>query len=365
MRRVLAIVPALLLALPSPSNAQGPPQPRRRMALPERRRMGHPVLSRRPDQRGQLRRPRGGLGVARGQLRPRSRPADEVDPDVRGRDPVYGCGAAAHRGSDRPGDRRDDLGLPRAPHDSLGTVDAAELRQGRGVRGARRARGDLLHVARLLPARDRRQDRTSHRGLRPACPDRGFPETGVVDMLPPLLGGWGPGREPKRTTTRSTGSRASWGYITTSSPPIVINGTVVVGNSAEQGYYQTRIENVPGDILGFNARTGEHRWKFHVIPRPGEVGHETWENDAWEYTGDVSSWAPMSADYERGIVYIPTNPPTVDYFGGFRPGHNLFGTSVIALDASTRRARLALSDRPQRPVELRPAQRADRGRPDR
>ena len=72
-----------------------------------------------------------------------------------------------------------------------------------------------------------------------------------------------------------------------------------------------------------------------MIPRPGEFGHETWENDAWSWTGDVSSWAPMSADYERGIVYIPTNPPTIDYFGGFRPGANLYGTSVIALDVKT------------------------------
>ncbi|MQA93064.1 MAG: PQQ-binding-like beta-propeller repeat protein, partial [Gemmatimonas sp.] len=72
-----------------------------------------------------------------------------------------------------------------------------------------------------------------------------------------------------------------------------------------------------------------------VIPRPGELGHETWENDAWKRTGDVSSWAPMSADPERGIVYIPTNPPTMDYYGGFRPGDNLFSTSVIALDVKT------------------------------
>jgi quinoprotein glucose dehydrogenase len=114
-----------------------------------------------------------------------------------------------------------------------------------------------------------------------------------------------------------------------------VNGTVVVGNSAEQGYNQTRVENVPGDILAFDAETGDFKWKFHVIPRPGEFGHDTWENDAWQYTGDVSSWAPMSADQERGIVYIPTNPPTIDYFGGFRPGDNLYGTSVIALDVET------------------------------
>ena len=75
--------------------------------------------------------------------------------------------------------------------------------------------------------------------------------------------------------------------------------------------------------------------KFNVIPRPGEFGNETWENDAWEWTGDVSSWAPMAADIERGIVYIPTNGATIDFYGGFRPGDNLFSTSLLALDVET------------------------------
>ena len=172
-------------------------------------------------------------------------------------------------------------------------------------------------------------------GFGERVPIEGFPETGVVDLLPDLLEDWGPWQEYGGTYDPEFGIPRELGYITTSSPPIVVNGTVVVGNSAEQGYNQTRIENVPGDILAFDARTGDFKWKFHVIPRPGEVGHETWENDAWEYTGDVSSWAPMSADAERGIVYIPTNPPTIDYFGGFRPGDSLFGTTVIALDVET------------------------------
>jgi quinoprotein glucose dehydrogenase len=142
----------------------------------------------------------------------------------------------------------------------------------------------------------------------------GFPETGVVDLLTDLLSDLPYGHDPYN------GMDLADGYITSSSPPIVVNGVVIVGNSHEQGYYQSRIENVPGDILGYDARTGEFLWKFHVIPRPGEFGHETWENNAWEYTGDVSSWAPMSADPERGIVYIPTNGVTVDYYGGFHPG---------------------------------------------
>ena len=163
----------------------------------------------------------------------------------------------------------------------------------------------------------------------------GFPKTGVVDLLPDLLADWGPWKEWDEPYDPYYGIPLELGYITNSSPPIVVNGTVVVGNSAEQGYKQTRIQNVPGDILGYDARTGAHKWKFHVIARPGEVGHETWENDAWNWTGDVSSWAPMSADPERGIVYIPTNPPTIDFYGGFRPGNGLFGTSLIALDVET------------------------------
>ncbi|MDP6414575.1 MAG: PQQ-binding-like beta-propeller repeat protein [Gammaproteobacteria bacterium] len=156
-------------------------------------------------------------------------------------------------------------------------------------------------------------------------PIDGFPESGVVDLLADLDHPYDP----------YEGIPLETGYITGSSPPIVVNDTVIVGNSAEQGYNQSRIENVPGDILAYDKRTGEFKWKFNVIPRPGEYGHETWENDAWEWTGDVSSWAPISADVENDLVYIPTNGATIDYYGGFRPGDNLFGTSLIALNAST------------------------------
>ena len=167
-------------------------------------------------------------------------------------------------------------------------------------------------------------------------PLEGFPQTGMVDLLPDLIRGWGPWETwDGGPYDPDFGIPRELGHITASSPPIVVNGVVVVGNSAEQGYNQTRVEMVPGDIMGYDARTGEYMWKFHVIPRPGEFGHETWENDAWQWTGDISSWAPMSADLERGIVYIPTNPPTIDFYGGFRPGDGLFGTSVIALDVQT------------------------------
>ena len=156
-------------------------------------------------------------------------------------------------------------------------------------------------------------------------PIDGFPETGSVDMLEDLGHPFDP----------YEGIPLEIGYITSSSPPIVVNGVVIVGNSAEQGYNQARPENVPGDILAYDARTGEHLWKFNVLPGPGEFGHDTWENDAWERTGDISSWAPLSADSERNLVYVPTNGATQDFWGGFRPGDNLFSTSLIALDVQT------------------------------
>jgi quinoprotein glucose dehydrogenase len=162
-----------------------------------------------------------------------------------------------------------------------------------------------------------------------------FPKSGVVDMLPDLVKDWEPWLKSGYKYDPDHGIPRDLGNLSTSSPPIVVNGVVVVGNVHEQGYYQTRIENIPGDILAYDAKSGRHLWKFHVIPRPGEYGHETWENDAWKWTGDVSSWAPMSADPGRGLVYIPTNPPTIDFFGGFRPGDNLFGTSILALDVKS------------------------------
>ena len=162
-------------------------------------------------------------------------------------------------------------------------------------------------------------------GFGTPVPVDGFGETGTVDLLEALGHPYDP----------EYGIPDTIGYITNTSPPIVVNGVVVIGNSNLTGRLDPRRENVPGDILAYDARTGEHLWKFNVIPRPGEFGHETWENDAWEWTGNANTWPPLSADLERGIVYVTTDAPTNDYFGGFRPGDNLFGNSIIALDART------------------------------
>jgi len=163
----------------------------------------------------------------------------------------------------------------------------------------------------------------------------GFASSGVVDVLEDQARGWGRWEELNQEWDPYQGIPLELGYATASSPPIVVNDVVIVGTSHEQGYNQTRMENIPGDIVAYDARSGEMKWKFHVIPRPGEFGHETWENDAWYWSGNIGSWAPMSADPELGLVYIPTKGGVLDYYGGFRPGDNLFGNSIIALDVET------------------------------
>jgi len=166
----------------------------------------------------------------------------------------------------------------------------------------------------------------------------GFRRSGVVDLIPDLVGDWGRWQEhlaAGETYDPNLGIPRQLGMVTASAPPIVVNGVVVVLVGHEPSYGQSRIENVPGDIMGFDARTGQFLWKFHVIPRPGEFGHETWENDAWQFSGDMSTWAPASADPELGLVYLVTNASTVQSYTGHRPGHNLFGGSVLALDVRT------------------------------
>ena len=162
-----------------------------------------------------------------------------------------------------------------------------------------------------------------------------FSQTGVVDLIPDLVRDWERWLSWDEPYDPDHGIPRQLGMVTASSPPIVVKGVVVVLVGHEPSYDQTRIENVPGDIMGYDAGTGEQLWKFHAIPRPGEVGHETWENDAWRWSGDMSSWAPASADPELGLVYIVTNASTVQSYAGHRPGHNLFGGSVLALDVQT------------------------------
>ncbi|MEE2792850.1 MAG: PQQ-binding-like beta-propeller repeat protein [Acidobacteriota bacterium] len=128
------------------------------------------------------------------------------------------------------------------------------------------------------------------------------------------------------------------------SAPLVVNDVVVVGSANTDFVNETmpaRKEMPPGDVRGFNVRTGEQLWIFHTVPQEGEVGNDTWltgpneDRASWEYTGNTNMWAWPSADEELGYVYLPLSTPTNDYYGGHRPGDNLFAESLVCLDART------------------------------
>jgi quinoprotein glucose dehydrogenase len=119
--------------------------------------------------------------------------------------------------------------------------------------------------------------------------------------------------------------------VTATSPGVVYQDLLIQGTSVGEGPAPA----APGHIRAYDVHTGEIAWTFHTIPQPGEVGYETWPEDAWERVGGVNNWAGMSLDPERGLVFIPTGSPAFDFWGGNRPGKNLFGTSLLALDAAT------------------------------
>ena len=121
------------------------------------------------------------------------------------------------------------------------------------------------------------------------------------------------------------------------SPPMVVRDVIVMGSNMSDQDSATKMEGAPGDVRAFDVRTGRLRWTFKIIPRPGEEGGETWENDAWDYTGAGNVWSLMSADDELGVVYWPTTSGTNDMYGGHRLGNNLFSDCVVALDAATGR----------------------------
>ena len=146
-------------------------------------------------------------------------------------------------------------------------------------------------------------------------PDENFGDAGRVDLT------LGLGREFDRQL---------YGVV---SPPLVTNDRVIVNSAIHDA--PSSIEMPPGDVRAFNPDTGEMEWIFHTIPQAGEFGNDTWEDGSWEYTGNTNSWTIMSADDELGIVYIPIGTPTNDWYGGKRPGDNLFAESLVAVRAET------------------------------
>lgn len=125
------------------------------------------------------------------------------------------------------------------------------------------------------------------------------------------------------------------GEIGLNSAPVVARDMVMVGAAHRAGNAPRSKTNAKGYVRGFDVRTGKRAWIFHTIPQPGEFGNETWEKDSWAYSGNTGMWAPFTVDEQLGIVYLPIELATGDYYGGHRPGNNLFAESLVAADIKT------------------------------
>lgn len=119
-----------------------------------------------------------------------------------------------------------------------------------------------------------------------------------------------------------------------SSSPAAIVGDIIVAQMVADITPQNK-EATPGHIRGYDVRTGELVWTFHTIPQEGEFGNDTWGGDSWKFTGNNGVWSMISVDEERGLVYLPIEAPSHDFYGGHREGDNLFSQSIVCLDGAT------------------------------
>lgn len=125
-------------------------------------------------------------------------------------------------------------------------------------------------------------------------------------------------------------------FLWTAPSPIVVKGVIVVGGQPTRSDIADMNQaSLPGHLRGFDARTGKLLWTFHTIPREQEFGTETWIDESWQNSGKVKVWAAMSADEDLGYIYAPLSAPANDWWGGKRPGNNLFSDSLVCIDART------------------------------
>jgi len=125
------------------------------------------------------------------------------------------------------------------------------------------------------------------------------------------------------------------GEIGLQSAPVVAKDTIIIGAAFREGMTAKSMHNNKGYVRGFDVRTGKRLWIFHTIPLKGEPGYETWEKGSAEYTGNTGVWTQVTVDEQLGLVYLPVESPTGDYYGGHRPGNNLYGESLVCVDLKT------------------------------
>jgi quinoprotein glucose dehydrogenase len=127
------------------------------------------------------------------------------------------------------------------------------------------------------------------------------------------------------------------GEIGLHAAPVVVKNVIIIGAAHAEGSVPKSRKNEKGYVRAFDVRTGKRLWIFHTIPQPGEFGADTWLEGSAAYTGNTGVWAQMTVDEELGIVYLPVEMPTGDYYGGHRPGDGLYGESLVAVDLETGR----------------------------
>src|SRR5690349_3484140 len=154
-------------------------------------------------------------------------------------------------------------------------------------------------------------------------PVEGFGKDGIVDLKVGMVTGTG-----KQIDLEN-------GEAGLHSTPLVVKDVVIVGSSFKEGMTVVTHNNTKGLVRAFDARNGKLLWTFNTIPRPGEFGNDTWENNSWATNGNTGVWTQMTVDEDLGLVYLPVESPTSDYYGGERPGNNLFGESLVCVDLKT------------------------------
>jgi quinoprotein glucose dehydrogenase len=156
-------------------------------------------------------------------------------------------------------------------------------------------------------------------------PVRAFGKAGVVDL--------------KLNMDQKIRPDLVTGEVGLQSAPVVAGNTILIGAAFREGMTPKTMNNNRGYVRAFDARTGRRLWIFHTIPRKGELGYDTWLDGSAEHTGNTGLWTQMTVDEKLGLAYLPVESPTGDYYGGHRPGNDLFGETLVCVDLKTGRRR--------------------------
>jgi glucose dehydrogenase len=199
-------------------------------------------------------------------------------------------------------------------HEGARAAAAPRQLSGRGV--AYWTDGKLERILYVTPAY-----RLLALDARTGVPVSSFGENGAVDL--------------KLNDDQTIFPDLTTGEIGLQSAPVVAGNTVIIGASFREGMTPKSMRNNKGYVRGFDARTGKRLWIFHTIPLKNEAGYDSWLKGSAEYTGNTGVWTQISVDEKLGLVYLPVESPTGDYYGGHRPGNDLFGESLVCVDLKT------------------------------